>query len=76
MRKRLNRLEDSIMSMMAANKTSAAASPSSSVISEDRPKGTLDQAGGQRISSDTRSTHWDAILNEVSSNIYANFFQC
>jgi hypothetical protein len=27
----------------------------------------LDQAGGQRISVDTRSTHWDAILHDVSA---------
>jgi hypothetical protein len=26
-----------------------------------------DQAGGQRISVDTRSTHWDAILHDVSA---------
>lgn len=25
------------------------------------------QVGGQKISVDTRSTHWDAILNEVST---------
>jgi hypothetical protein len=27
----------------------------------------LDQAGGQRMSIDTRSTHWDAILHDVSA---------
>lgn len=50
-------------------------SPSSSSRQDDSHTGSRNgsetptkvsvQAGGQKMSTDTRSTHWDAILNEV-----------
>jgi hypothetical protein len=64
MRKRINRLESSILSMIDP-KTSASEnslSPASNVTSSTASQS---QAGGQKISRDTRSTHWDTILNEV-----------
>ncbi|KAL2071563.1 hypothetical protein VTL71DRAFT_12798 [Oculimacula yallundae] len=54
MRKRLNRLETSILSMMSNDTEKDGEQPS-----EDK------LAGPQRISVDTRSTAWDAILNEI-----------
>jgi hypothetical protein len=63
MRKRLNRLETSILSMLTEKDRPKAAHSrtceSPSVIEVP------DQAVGQKLSDDTRSTHWDAILNEV-----------
>jgi hypothetical protein len=58
MRKRINRLENSILSMIEPREESEG-SPGGEVC------GIARQAGGQKISVDTRSTHWDAILNEV-----------
>ena len=70
MRKRLNRLENSIISMMETH-SNRSDTPSSSTASHvtnvDATGHVSDQAGGQKMSADTRSTHWDAILNEVSS---------
>lgn len=67
MRKRLNRLENSILSMMSddTNKKQGSESSDSHVTNGDNPA--PDLAGGQRISYDTRSTHWDAILNELGA---------
>ncbi|KAG4436745.1 hypothetical protein IFR05_007763 [Cadophora sp. M221] len=58
MRKRLNRLESSILSMMSTD-TEKGEGPT-----PDEENGNL-LAGPQRISVDTRSTAWDAILNEI-----------
>jgi len=58
MRKRLNRLESSILSMMSSD-TKKEEGPE-----PDEAKVTT-VAGPQRISNDTRSTAWDAILNEI-----------
>ncbi|KAH7351102.1 hypothetical protein BKA65DRAFT_252229 [Rhexocercosporidium sp. MPI-PUGE-AT-0058] len=58
MRKRLNRLEDSILSMMSSD-TVKGDGPASDEANGDTV------AGPQRISVDTRSTAWDAILNEI-----------
>jgi Fungal Zn(2)-Cys(6) binuclear cluster domain len=68
MRKRLNRLEKSILSMMSSDEKSGNQSKESELPGENG-KSTIEspnQAGGQRICLDTRSTHWDAILNDVS----------
>jgi hypothetical protein len=63
MRKRLNRLESSIISMLADKKEPA------ETINFNKAIPTVieapEQAGGQKMSHDTRSTHWDAILSEV-----------
>jgi hypothetical protein len=59
MRKRLNRLESSILSMMSsdAKKKGGKDSPSSvQVMEEDSVNEVPDQAGGQRMSKDSRST--------------------
>lgn len=69
MRKRINRLESSIRQMMSSTENGEKAkdgmpSPvlsNSSTQSTETPDGT----GGQKLSTDTRSTHWDAILNDV-----------
>ncbi|KAG9229565.1 hypothetical protein BJ875DRAFT_187291 [Amylocarpus encephaloides] len=64
MRKRLNRLENSILSMIDTKSPRRGASPDSQEAEVDVvPK----QAGGQLISADTRSTHWDAILSELGA---------
>jgi len=60
MRKRLHRLENSILSMMPSDTDKKESSDNESQAKVgDAP------VGGQKISSDTRSTHWDAILNDV-----------
>lgn len=67
MRKRLNRLENSILSMMS-NDTERGDNHTSSTNSLS-PENLVDRhspTGAQVISKDTRSTHWDAILNDVS----------
>jgi hypothetical protein len=68
MRKRLNRLENSILNMMSSDgKTSRQNKNSeSNSIDGNNTIESPNQAGGQRISTDTRSTHWDAILHDVS----------
>lgn len=66
---RLNRLESSILSMMDTNGNrfeTPAFSLSHASSGESTSEGP-DQAGGQKISVDSRSTHWDSILNEVST---------
>ncbi len=73
MRKRLNRLEKSILSMMSSEEKTS--SYKNSYMDVENSLGTtesLSQAGGQRISVDTRSTHWDAILHDVGlpSNVF------
>lgn len=67
MRKRLNRLESSILSMIS-NDAESRAKQTESVNSSSHESvvESPGQTGGQRISADTRSTHWDAILNDVS----------
>jgi hypothetical protein len=69
MRKRLNRLENSILSMMEtnSNRSDTPSSSTTSHVTNVDATASSDQAGGQKISADTRSTHWDAILNEVSA---------
>lgn len=64
-RKRINRLESSILSLISEK--SKPTQPLSPESSNDAELHCPDQAGGQRISRDTRSTHWDTILSEVSS---------
>ncbi|KAE8452752.1 hypothetical protein EG329_013024 [Mollisiaceae sp. DMI_Dod_QoI] len=68
MRKRLNRLESSILSMISSDaerKGNHSESPSSS--NQESLDNTTNRTGGQRISADTRSTHWDAILNDLGA---------
>ncbi|TVY40660.1 Fusarisetin A cluster transcription factor, partial [Lachnellula subtilissima] len=69
MRKRLNRLESSILSMMDTNgnRSETSASSLSHVSSAENNSESPDQTGGQKISVDSRSTHWDAILNELGA---------
>jgi hypothetical protein len=68
MRKRLNRLENSILSMMSSDEKTLRQNKNSESILIDGNAAieSPNQAGGQRISTDTRSTHWDAILHDVS----------
>ena len=70
MRKRINRLETSIRQMIAGagdgvKPKDGMPSPVFS-NSSSHPTETSDGTGGQKLSKDTRSTHWDAILNDVS----------
>lgn len=66
MRKRLNRLENSILSMMS-NESDRTGSQTDST-SDQGPENMVEgPSQSQRISADTRSTHWDAILNDVSN---------
>lgn len=70
MRKRLNCLENSILSMMESKESrSETPAPSvshmTSVANVDNTNECPDRAGGQTMSTDSRSTHWDSILNEV-----------
>jgi hypothetical protein len=71
MRKRLNRLESSILSMMSKDTGGKEEQLKKNPVTEEQgatvaePPATH-QAIGQIITHDTRSTHWDAILNEVS----------
>jgi hypothetical protein len=69
MRKRLNRLESSILSMMSRDEKTSNFKTNKELNLEDVNNTTEphDQAGGQRMSVDTRSTHWDAILHDVSA---------
>ncbi|KUJ18078.1 uncharacterized protein LY89DRAFT_781173 [Mollisia scopiformis] len=68
MRKRLNRLENSILTMISndaehrGSQTDSANHPSPA-----NSTGSPGHTGAQRISSDTRSTHWDAILNDLGA---------
>jgi hypothetical protein len=73
MRARISRLENSILSMISGSKSESISDPPGSVGSATNlEENDIDQAGGQRISVDTRSTHWDAILNEVSTDSTLN----
>jgi hypothetical protein len=67
MRKRLNRLENSILSMMSSDEKTSNLENNNELNLENGngTTETFNQAGGQRISADTRSTHWDAILHDV-----------
>jgi hypothetical protein len=69
MRKRLNRLEYSILSMMSSDEKTASRDKHSKLHDTNGNSMTesFNQAGGQRISIDTRSTHWDAILNDLGA---------
>ncbi|KAF4631297.1 hypothetical protein G7Y89_g6826 [Cudoniella acicularis] len=68
MRKRLNRLESSILSMMETNSSQSSESPAAnSSSSGSQMESCPSQTGGQKISVDTRSTHWDTILNELGA---------
>jgi hypothetical protein len=70
MRKRINRLESSIRQMIAntGDGVKSKDGMSSPVLSNSssHPTESSDGTGGQKLSNDTRSTHWDAILNDVS----------
>jgi hypothetical protein len=72
MKARISRLENSILSMISSSKSESSentSDPQGSVGSvTNLEENDIEQAGGQRISVDTRSTHWDAILNEVSTD--------
>jgi hypothetical protein len=77
MRKRLNRLETSIISMMSSDNERTGSQTKSSalhVINDNSIDESPNQAGGQRMSLDIRSTHWDAILNDVC-HFQSIFFQ-
>lgn len=65
MRKRINRLESSILSLMSSEGGKKAGEES--LATPQSLERVLEQAGGQKISLDTRSTHWDAVLAEVST---------
>ncbi|KAE9375537.1 hypothetical protein N431DRAFT_332569 [Stipitochalara longipes BDJ] len=69
MRKRLNRLENSILSIISSDEKNASQSKQSKPYLESGESMFENpiQAGGQRISRDTRSTHWDAILNDLGA---------
>ena len=71
MRKRINRLESSIRQMMSStgNGEKAKNGMPSPVLSNTSTQSTEtpDSTGGQRLSVDTRSTHWDAILDDAST---------
>jgi hypothetical protein len=69
MRKRLNRIEKSILSMMSSDEQKGSQDWHSElrVMNGNDIAESLNQAGGQRISTDTRSTHWDAILNDLGA---------
>ena len=68
MRKRINRLESSIRSMMEEKTKADVPSPvaSNNSLQTSDSTETHDGTGDQKMSVDTRSTHWDAILNDVS----------
>lgn len=65
MRARIDRLENSILSVISKEKKNNfhPLSPSLGANDDDH----VGQAGGQKSSVDTRSTHWDSILNDVST---------
>ncbi|TGO54176.1 hypothetical protein BCON_0111g00190 [Botryotinia convoluta] len=65
MRARINRLENSILSVISKEKKNniPPLSPSLGENNDDH----VGQAGGQKSSVDTRSTHWDSILNDIKS---------
>jgi hypothetical protein len=74
MRKRIDRLEKSILSVISTEPGSVpvnrygSGSPPGHVTDDDQTdEDEAPQQGGQKISLDTRSTHWDAILNEVGA---------
>ena len=72
MRKRIDRLEKSILSVISSEggnvPLNRPASPAPHMTEDEQTDEDENshQVGGQKISVDTRSTHWDAILNEVS----------
>jgi len=71
MRKRINRLENSILSMISKDGTTAKLLEKPTIhVTVGRPMDDAeapDEAVGQQVSIDSRSTHWDAILNDVSN---------
>ncbi|PQE29661.1 C6 transcription factor protein [Rutstroemia sp. NJR-2017a BBW] len=73
MKARISRLENSILSMISSSKSESSENtpdtPGSVGSVTNLEENDIDQAGGQRISVDTRSTHWDAILNEIQRSI-------
>jgi len=71
MRKRIDRLEKSILSVISSERGNVPVprqSPSIHVTDDDQTDEdeSLHQDEGQKLSIDSRSTHWDAILNDVS----------
>jgi hypothetical protein len=71
MRKRIKQLEGSILNMLDDEVKSkvqvpSPASSNSHTSIETNPEFT----GAQKLSVDTRSTHWDAILNDVGAQVY------
>lgn len=69
MRQRIDRLEKSILSVIstdASNVVNRPGSPTAHVMDDDQTdEDDTPHEVGQKMSVDTRSTHWDAILNEV-----------
>ncbi|THV45841.1 hypothetical protein BGAL_0445g00040 [Botrytis galanthina] len=65
MRARIDRLENSILSVISKEKKNNfhPLSPSLGENDDDH----VGQAGGQKSSVDTRSTHWDSILNDLGA---------
>lgn len=72
MRKRIDRLEKSILSVISSEKDNDHAprqSISTHVTDDDQTDEdeSLRLGEGPKVSIDSRSTHWDAILNDVST---------
>lgn len=68
MRSRIMRLESSIRSIIAEDKTQTPSSSRSERSTSNFEEDDLEVLmGGPPISTDSRSTHWDAVLHEVSS---------
>lgn len=69
MRQRIDRLEKSILSVISTDASNVINKPGSPAahVTDDEQTDEDDNPHevGQKISVDTRSTHWDAILNEV-----------
>ncbi|ESZ92627.1 putative C6 transcription factor [Sclerotinia borealis F-4128] len=65
MRARIYRLENSILSMISKEEINK--NPPISPSLEEDNDDHVGQAGGQKPSVDTRSTHWDSILNDLGA---------
>jgi len=61
--------------MMGAkgNRSETPVSSGSHVTSAETTSEDPGQAGGQKMSVDSRSTHWDAILNEVGTPVDSEY---
>jgi hypothetical protein len=70
MRKHINRLESSILSMISKEEEKQPQQLPSHDVHVNHATHANEgssQAGGQKMSLDTRSTHWNSILNDVSA---------